>query len=279
MKRTPSEKPDIIIFDVDGVLVDASRSYPEVVSRCLLWAWIRLLDGIPDSPGFTFAHFAATKRSPAFNDDYDIAWAAVNCAASRRSPSLAESLPSPAEWGKIAAGCGASDVRTWVLESFGEWVPMDVIRKACEELYFGQEELMAMGEEILHVRRNRGLWEEDRPLTSLSWKSLPLPSGIYTGRPLRELRQALKLIGWQDFPGEMVVTPESGILKPSPDGIGLLCRRAGRNIPLFLGDAESDRQSLAAFGKGIFAAIGDFLPDASMSFASPDEALSALSIL
>ncbi len=107
---TSVQKPDLIVFDVDGVLVDASRSYPRLVSRALLWGWTRVLGNIPDSEGFSYQHFSATKTHPAFNDDYDIAWAALNCAASRGTPSLAASLPSPEEWRSLLDGCTGTDI-------------------------------------------------------------------------------------------------------------------------------------------------------------------------
>ncbi len=270
--------PDMIVFDVDGVLVDTSGSYPRVVSRALLWGWTRVLGNIPDCEGFSARHFAATKTHPAFNDDYDIAWAALNCAASRGSSSLSESLPSPGEWRSLLDGCTGFDVVSWVRSAFGETVLRKAVRQACEEMYFGCEEYEAMGEIPLYTTRRAGLWEEDRPLASFSWRDLPLPAGIYTGRPLRELRLALRLLNWEDFPAAFIVTPETGISKPSPDGLALLCERASASTPLFLGDAESDRQTSRAFGKGFFAPLGDFLPGVR-GYETPAEALKDFGLL
>ena len=266
-------KNDLIVFDVDGVLVDASWSYPQVVSRSLLWAWIRVLGRIPDSDGFTYEHFAATKTHPAFNDDYDIAWAVINCSAACDSPSLAESLPSPRAWRALIGECGNGDIEGWVRRSFGEIVPRAAVRRVCEEMYFGCDEYEAMGETPLYTTRRKGLWEEDISLVSFHWRDLPLASAIYTGRPHSELALALKLIGWQDFPRGMTITPDDGIMKPSPLGLSILCERAGASSPLFLGDAESDRRTVLAFGKGSFAAIGNFLSDEPRTYNNPEEAL------
>ncbi len=76
-----------------------------------------------------------------------------------------------------------------------------------------------------------------------------------------------------------MVTPESGITKPSPDGLAVLCEKSGTANPLFLGDAESDRQALRAFGKGTFAAVGDFLADEEIRYSCPSDALQSAGII
>jgi len=279
MKPATRSAPDIVIFDVDGVLVDASLSYPAVVARSLLWAWTRVLCRIPDSEGFSFRHFAVTKTHPAFNDDYDIAWAAINCAASGNNPSLAESLPSPVQWRTLLEDCTGMDVCGWVRRSFGETVIRKAVRQACEEMYFGCDEYESIGSVPVYTTRRKGFWEEERPLASFNWKEILVPVGIYTGRPVSELRLALKLIGWEDFPPGLMITPESGITKPSPEGLAVLCEKTGTANPLFLGDAESDRQALRAFGKGTFAAVGDFLSDEAVRYSCPADALRSAGII
>lgn len=273
MTQTNEAYPDILVFDVDGVLVDASRSYPCVVAQSLLWAWIKVLGRIPDCDGFSLRHFSITKTHPAFNDDYDIAWAFINCVAARNTPSLSKSLPSPEEWRDLLDGCVNFDIADWVSRTFSETVPRETMRQVCEEMYFGCDEYEAIGETPLFTTRRRGLWEEERPLVSFHWKDLPLPVAIYTGRPLKELHLALKLIGWDDFPLCLAVTPDSGITKPSPLGIAMLCEKTGTSSPLFLGDTESDRQALRAFGSGRFAAIGDYLPEEHRRYPRPEDAL------
>ncbi|HPR91010.1 MAG TPA: HAD family hydrolase, partial [Synergistaceae bacterium] len=116
-------------------------------------------------------------------------------------------------------------------------------------------------------------WENERPMITISWSTLPVPAGIYTGRTAKELKLALKRLQWEDFPDSMIITSDSGVTKPSPRGLEILCQTARASKPLFLGDTESDRQTLHAFGKGTFAAIGGFLSDAKFAFPDPEEAL------
>lgn len=268
---------DIVVFDVDGVLVDTSRSYFAAVVQAVQWAWTEVLHGEIDCEGFTERHFALTKTHPAFNDDYDIAWSIVCRAAASKNPSLSKSLPSPEEWRALLEGCTKMDVPSWVRQTFGEGVPRQLIRGVCEELYFGVPSTGEENNALLSPRK--GLWENERPMISCSWRSLPVPAGIYTGRTAKELHLALRGLGWEDFPNSMIITSDSGITKPSPRGLKILCETAGANNPLFLGDTESDRQTVQAYGQGAFAAIGDFLPDAELAFPGPEEALMHFALL
>lgn len=279
MKEKHTFSPDLVVFDVDGVLVDSSRSYPEVIARCIHWAWSGVLGRIPDGEGFTEEHFRASKTHPAFNDDYDIAWALINCGARSPSTLLSKALPTAEEWLALMAGCPENSMEEWTRDSFGEKVTREVVRRVCEEMYFGGDQWEAMGMELLYTTRRRGLWEEDIPLASFHWKDLPTPAAIYTGRPLSELALALKVLGWEDFPLHLAVTPDDGILKPSPEGLEILCNRTDRACPLFLGDAESDRRSALAFGRGAFGAIGDFLDDEVNCYETPREALEIWGLL
>ncbi len=257
-ERTGTEL-DMVIFDVDGVLLDTSGSFPAVIASALLWAWTCVLGRVPDGEGFTLFHFAATKTHPSFNDDYDIAWAMINCVASAETTSLERAMPSPERWRTVIQGCGA-DVPLWVRRTFGETVCRHAVRACCEELYFGREYLEARGRKPLYATRQGGFWERERPLMDIRWTDIPRPVGIYTGRTDEELDLALRLLKWEDFPREMTVTADRGIKKPSPDGLALLCEWAGAVSPLFLGDAESDRRALENYGRGSFAAIGTMIP-------------------
>ncbi|NLA91358.1 MAG: haloacid dehalogenase [Synergistaceae bacterium] len=268
---------DLLVFDVDGVLVDASRSYPAVVAESLVWAWIRVLGRIPDGGGFSYDHFAATKTHPAFNDDYDIAWAAINCAAASSSYLLSESLPPPEEWRALLEDAD-DDLEKWVKDAFGVTICRKTVRDVCGEMYFGGDEYERLGMKPVHTTRRSGFWEREAPLVSFSWKDLPLPAAIYTGRSAAELALGLKVIGWEDFPESMTVSSDDDIFKPSPLGLSILCGRAGASRPLFLGDAESDRQAARTFGNAAFAAIGDFLPHEPLSYKNPAEALAAAGI-
>jgi len=250
--------PDALIFDIDGVLLDVRRSFPEVIRRCVLHGWEMFCGGVSDSEGYTQEHERILKRHGAFNDDYDIAWTLLCVCAYSGRKRLSEAFPSEdvlAEELKTFEG----DVVSWVTCRYGGLVPRQSVRSFCAELY---------GAGGLHLL--------ETPMVCAHWSKLPLPVGIYTGRNELELELAKKSLGWQDFPSAHVVHSDSGVLKPSPLGLHILCERLGSDAPLFLGDTASDMKAQMAFGKGFFAAIGGLLPEAPLVFKDTKSALESL---
>ena len=270
-------KTDLLIFDVDGVLIDTSMSYPLVVAEAIRWVWKYVLDHHVDAPGFTLDHFYATKVFPPFNDDYDIAWSFLCATLAQETESLLRSAPSLKEWKKLLETSQGMDIEEWEKKNVGDRISRLVVRRICEELYYGAEKIGSiMGESPLFITSGKGYWREEKPQISMHWSDLSLPVGIYTGRSKGEMKLALQLLGWEDLPEEQIITPESGITKPSPQGIARLCTLFEANNPIFFGDTESDRQALLQFGKGQFIAIGALLPHWSMQFNFLSEALSFL---
>ena len=124
------------------------------------------------------------------------------------------------------------------------------------------------------------MWKRDRPMIESHWSDFPLPAYIYSGRYLREWRFAQDILKWGDFPDERTVLLDSGIHKPSPKGLDMICSKFNHDRPVFFGDTMSDKLSSDAFGRGWFAAIGDILKDRvsdkSLSFPDTETALSAI---
>lgn len=272
----PREPFDSLIFDVDGVLIDVSDSYFSVIRTAIQWAWSFTPGHRADAEAFTPDHYRTTKRHPAFNDDYDIAWAFLCASLARGERNLSRGALSREDWRQHLALFRGTDPVSWVRNTFGEKIDRSEIRQLCEELYLGEK----MCREILgrtpRLPDLPGLWRTEKPLITRNWKAIALPCGIYTGRPWPEMQLALQVLGWEDFPRDRIIVPEDGCAKPSPEGIRILCERMERDTPLFLGDTESDRQALQGYKRGTFAAIGDILTDSPLRFDSSEAALQAL---
>jgi phosphoglycolate phosphatase-like HAD superfamily hydrolase len=233
-----------LIFDVDGVLIDSSASYQTAI-RCVVESeW--LSSGLEaDAPGYSEELNAAFKAQGAFNDDYDIAWALLNIAAASGRAKLSEAMPALGALGAMIADCGRCE--DWLPKKFVIRHPRDRIRRLCGEAYAG----------------SGGLWRMDRPSVGRRWSEFPLPVYVYTGRDLAEWRLGTITLGWEDMPLERVVHLDSGVKKPSAEGISRICGGFGHSRPIYFGDTESDRMSFEAFAKtgkpGWFAGIGEML--------------------
>ncbi len=68
VKATPRKRRELLVLDVDGVLIEADRSFMEAVSRALA-------ELVPDLP-WTDEHFRAFKRVGGFNNDFRLCSAA-----------------------------------------------------------------------------------------------------------------------------------------------------------------------------------------------------------
>jgi phosphoglycolate phosphatase-like HAD superfamily hydrolase len=275
--------PDILIFDVDGVLIDTCESFRLVTAETVRWCWEHLLGGSADCEGYTPEHFRLCKSHPAFNDDAVVAWMLLRCmerdGARMGSKSMKETFPSLEAW--------KNELNTYAWEKSAEetsrqergTLPLSEVRSVMEEIYYGKETYAQYkGEASRHIEGD-GFWKQEKPAISKNWKDFGLPVGIYTGRSRKEMSLAQKWLDWPDFPEDMLITFDDGIVKPSPLGLAILCERSGTRNPLFFGDTISDKETWLAFRKGAFVAIGPILKtkaDGFLHFDTLEEALSAL---
>ncbi|MFP4481359.1 MAG: HAD family hydrolase [Thermovirgaceae bacterium] len=245
-----------LIFDVDGVLVDTDRSFPNVVITAIQW-WSRFRLGVrTDAQPFTREHYDITKNHGSFNDDYTIAWTFLSRVAALGKRRLSECRLTPGRWKQIISSCRSADPVPWVLETFGKEIPLQGFRDLCDEIYFGTGTLeSARGRKPAFITM-RGLWNLERSMLRVPWTCFGDPVGIYTGRTRAELSLALSLLGWTDFPCEACVTLDDGIAKPSPEGFRKLEKTLGCDEVLYFGDTESDRLAFEGYGKGRFIPVG-----------------------
>jgi phosphoglycolate phosphatase-like HAD superfamily hydrolase len=253
--------PDCIVFDVDGVLVKSNTSYQEVIRVLVEREWKKAGFGL-DTRGYSPEMNEVLKNHGSFNDDYDIAWALLNLAFESGNEKLSEALPPPEKMGEMLAPY-SGECAGWLPKLARIRFDIATVRIWGQELYAGTDE-------------EPGQWISDRPMLTVSWKRLPLPIYIYTGRYLKEWRLAQKTLSWPDFPDERVVHIDMGIKKPSAKGLEYICGKFGHERPVYFGDTAGDKMSFDEFGRGWFAAIGDMIPDASLRFPDVKTALRAI---
>jgi len=265
-----------LIFDVDGVLVDTSRSFPNVVLAAIQW-WSKYKLGLSiDCRPFGEEHYKITKNHPSFNDDYDIAWAFISFLSSRKAKKLSENRITPAEWSRILSSCKEDNPIPWVYSTFKSAPEREKVRRLCEEIYFGKDALQNINGRSPQNIFARGLWHLESPNITTHWSQFDLPVGIYTGRSRFELKLALEILGWSDLPEEHYVTSDMGITKPSPEGFYILSKTLKFDSIYYFGDTKSDLEAFKAYGKGTFFAIGNYLEGYPNSFENLKEALAFL---
>ncbi|MBW1891762.1 MAG: hypothetical protein JRI93_14850, partial [Deltaproteobacteria bacterium] len=69
------EKPKLIVFDMDGVIVDVSRSYRDTVRRTarLFFNGILSEEDLPD-PLFSLTDLARVKQAGGLNNDWELTY-------------------------------------------------------------------------------------------------------------------------------------------------------------------------------------------------------------
>jgi phosphoglycolate phosphatase-like HAD superfamily hydrolase len=169
--------------------------------------------------------------------------------------SLKDSFPSLEEWKTELEAFGSEAEKAEMEKAEPRTLSLTEVRSVMKEIYYGAE---YKGEAVYGIA-GEGYWRKERLGTSRHWTDFPLPVGIYTGRSRSEMALAQKLLNWTDFPENMRITSDDGILKPSPLGLSELCQRSGAKVPLFFGDTASDKETWRAFGEGVFVAIGPIL--------------------
>ena len=277
-EKTNGTRPDLLIFDVDGVLIDTRDSYMHVTAEAIRWCWENVYGGTADGEGYTLHYFNLCKTHPSFNDDSAIAWAFLQYMEKTGKRSMKEAFPSLAAWAEELKKYGRKTAADEIASTKETRISLDEIRTVTDEIYLGKEAYREFKNIPARGISDGGLWTMERPSLDRHWTSFGMPVAIYTGRSPDEMTLARRQLDWQDFPQQMVIDSGSGILKPSPQGLQILCDRAQARQPLFFGDTASDRESWKAFGKGLFVAIGPILSGRSPHFATLGEALSALSL-
>jgi len=271
---------DILIFDMDGVLVDASGSFTLATAATVRWCWENLLKGSVDCDRYTIEYFNIAKTHPALNDDINVSWLILRAMLRTGRKSMKEAFPSLEAW-KNEVDALAADVSMEDLARENAQVPpLGEVRLVLEEMYFGTENYAKFKGKVRGIG-GEGLWKDEKPGTSRDWKELGLPVGIYTGRTRNEVDLGYKILNWHGFPDNMLVCSSGRILKPSPEGLSILCERSGTKDPAFFGDTVSDLAAWDAFGRGSFIGIGPILKGESLrrglpNFDTLEEALSSL---
>lgn len=254
---------DLVVFDVDGVLVDVSRSLPKVVTGAVQH-YLTELGFHADGIALDEADIADFKAAGGFNSDWDLAYAAVLYYLAqgvrhghRTVVGLKRATPSlkalAAEMSRTGGGLGG--FQDLVLEALRpderRLVQGELERERLErwlmEIYAGDRTYEVYGYNPSGPR-GHGLINQEKALIAPPDLIPVLRYGIYTGRTRGELSHSLRLLGLERlFPEGAAVTADTGIEKPDPRGLKVLAQRFSPRALLYVGDNVDDWVALQRY--------------------------------
>ncbi len=249
---------DAYLFDIDGVLVDTSASYPEVIVRTVTHYLGRISGWPGEGPPLVPGDTAWFKQAGGFNSDWDLARAATlyflalgEALGRRHLDRVRDPADLQAFCREVAqAGGGLVAARSVLQARVGEavmaraletWDPGLIETLCCE--YYARDDAPALFGIVPRHVRGPGLYRRERALVTA--RDLPPGRlGIYTGRAASEALPALELCGLSGLvPPEAVITADSGHLKPDPGGLQALVRVLSPSVAVYFGDNLDDARA------------------------------------
>ncbi len=288
---------DLLLFDMDGVLVDVRDSYRQAIARTVE-IYVRDVARLGDSAAapLTPDLLAAWKNAGGFNNDWDLSAAlagAVICGGGRDLKHLAEDVA--AAGGGLAGLEGVlGRVATAAVRYTGDIGDPYDIKRIFQELYLGGGRFrQTAGLLPVHVgMETEGLCDHETAILSpavcralAGWR----PLAVATGRPEAEARHALQRLGTLEAFQALVTDddvraetrrsgrPPAEVSKPSPWSLIEAARKAGhpQGRAAYVGDLADDMAAARAAG---MLAIGVGVPapaGAEVELAHPDELIRA----
>ncbi|MFC6836606.1 TIGR01548 family HAD-type hydrolase [Halomarina ordinaria] len=230
---------DTVVLDIDGVLIDVSKSYRRAI-----------VESIDRVYGDTIDHdtIQLFKDAGGFNDDWELTHAAALLVLARRhgyeystvtfTEAIAASGGGVAGAEAVVADVLDPDERERVLAAWDR----EALTDTFQQLYLGAERYRELegGEPSLETRgfiHDETVLVEDGTLGTLVER---YDVGVVTGRPAAEAAIALDRVGL-DVPEEYLFTMDSDAPgKPAPDALVTLAERFGSEALAFAGDTLDD---------------------------------------
>jgi HAD superfamily hydrolase (TIGR01548 family) len=220
---------DAVVFDLDGVLIDTSRSFTVGVLRTA--ALCAVPPGLGE--GWDAAHVEELRLCEGFNDDWDAA-----AALALVGPAAGPGAGWPVLCRELRQSGGGPRS---VIRRTGEqpWrVMRAVVGPVFQRLYAGPEARRVYG---VPATEARGLYESEVPLIQLhELESLDVPWGVFTGRSPGEAALGLRILGVRLPRERLICATDSRYRKPRPDGLLQLAASLRATRVAFVGDNLDD---------------------------------------
>lgn len=234
-------KYDGFIFDIDGVLLDTSRSFNSAVVEAVTFA--------TNSNQFTFIEIVQLKSIKGFNNDWHAAIAGAGWIQYRPEVPFEAFLQEIKQYGN-----GLSGLRRSVPELKKEFE--QYLTKLTQEAYGGTTQcrkLYGFEPEFIRVP---GWWQTEKSnVTEQQMTPILSKSGIVTGRSKSETDLAMNLLGWRLPDSVIAYSDDPSLDKPNPDKLRQIIKNIGCKNPLYVGDGRDDLE----LAKNYLHATGNLL--------------------
>ncbi len=257
---------DTLLFDIDGVLLEVSRSIRKV--NCLsVAAYLRTLPGwtAPDDL-LTSQDIELFKEAGGFNDDWELTFALVlvflhkwrlhgtsdAAVLHSLSPTVAEYTSDIARRGgwlrsaeAIVLGADDAALPRWP----SEWYDRPRIQQFFQELWAGDQCPRLYGFSPRYFPGS-GWIRLDKSLLDTALIPAGIKLGAVTGRTLAEAQFALEMVGIADrivLPGPQGITKDDELYKPEPWGMRRILTRLESRVALYIGDTVDDLRTVINF--------------------------------
>ncbi len=258
------EVADVVVFDMDGVLIDVHQSYPVVICKTVE-QFLKEHDFFGDETAVTPTETTYFKAAGGFNSDWALAQGIclvylvkAELAGSRDLRGLRQLSPDMATVARAAGqfGGGLLGLETALSHLVeprqlqhvqSQWDQARITRLA-QEFYAGDQSLAVFGVPNDTIR-GEGLMLTEKPLVDRHLLlNAPFRYGLYTGRNRGEVQSAFDMADLEDvFTEEALITESRGIRKPSPDGLFAIQRALHPKLMIYCGDNLDDWQTAARY--------------------------------
>ncbi len=252
-------KTEGLIFDIDGVLVDASESYRFAVCEAVRFFVGNELGWVVDVAPLTPDEVDMFKRAGGFNNDWDLAQAAVLFLlfkslkhGIKRVSTLRKLRPSLEEFltEVSSEGGGLSNAEKFVVDNLELRQRRDLARfwkrriivQLAQEFYAGHKWCNRLfGYKPQYVDIESGFLERERALIEPSLLPEDMKFGILTGRTKRETLLALERVSLiSRISEDFWITDDEPIRKPDPKALAVLMDKLDVKTAIYVGDTIDD---------------------------------------
>ncbi|HPC77309.1 MAG TPA: HAD hydrolase-like protein [bacterium] len=248
-------RPEIIVFDIDGVLIDTLPSFRVAVSRTVQYYITEILKYDDTGLFILPEEVQFFKIAGGFNDDWVLSQSIILffiykaiTSGLKDTRSVRLIPPSFEDFTRDISCIGEglekvekyiSNMDNNIISEIKSRLDKELVIRIFQEIYAGSEDMKRLyGSEPLSGKEE-GLWRRERIILD---KALLIPDlfyGIYTGRTASETELALNMLKL-DIPPQAIITMDSSIIKPDPRGLEIIRSYYKREILAFVGDSMDD---------------------------------------